>query len=497
MNIFVRGLDSYEGYQTKILNKVFDKIDCKKCVIVARNYDGKDKYGERFVVYNYTEIDYKKHYYDLNELNSIPEYVLNQMHKFEGKIFELEMRESGFPVHTFLECKEMYYEELIIWYNIIIKNEIECMVFHNAPHELHDYVIYCLGQIMNIPTIMFMPTFFPGRLEWGSSYPDLGLNVGRKYRELLKEEITENLADDLSELYVKYRNGFEKQKFSEFNENNKKMIIKYEADRQAFIKGRVAWKRRIDLVYIYLKKRNKASGLGLIREILWDIELTKRSRKYCKKSIMVNRYDKYDTSFNLKEKYIYLALQKVPESNLMPKIEAFYEQRFSVFVLAKAAEKYGLMLYIKEHFVQDVREREFYDFIKAFSNVKLIGPEESNLELIKNSLAVATASGSCIFEAMFNNLPSITFGDGYWIGAPGCYRVHDEESCCAALEKILNKEYIITDSNIKIYLKAVEEETVKMNIYQMSKYGSKLTDDECIESISDFLIKRLKEINIC
>ena len=65
------------------------------------------------------------------------------------------------------------------------------------------------------------------------------------------------------------------------------------------------------------------------------------------------------------------------------------------------------------------------------------------------------------------------------------------------MEKILNKEYIITDSNIKIYLKAVEEETVKMNIYQMSKYGSKLTDDECIESISDFLIKRLKEINIC
>lgn len=495
MNIFVRGLDSYEGYQTQILNKVFEKIDCKKCVIVTRNYDGKDQYGENYVVYSYMEIDYKKHYYDLNTMSSIPEDILLKMQKYEGKIFELEMRESGFPVHTFLECKEMYYEELIFWYNVIIKNKIEYMIFHNAPHELHDFVIYCLGQVMNIPTILFMPTFFPGRLEWGNSYPNLGLNVGKKYKRLLQEGITVNLETDLNDLYETYRNGLKKQQFSEFNENNKEMIKKYEADRLAFVKGKAVRDRRNVLLYKVIKEREKTKRFHLLQELLWDIELTKRSKKYLKKAILVNKYNKYDAPPRLEEKgkYIYFALQKVPESNLMPKIEAFYEQRFSIFVLAKSAEKYGITLYVKEHWIQDAREKEFYDFIKSFSNVRLIGMDESNLELIKNSLAVATASGSCIFEAMFNGLPSITFGDGYWIEAPGCYRVHDEDSCCNALEHILRKEYEITDYNIKTYLKAVEEETVKMNIYQKSKYGSKLTDDECVESISKFLINQLED----
>ncbi len=496
MNIFVRGLDSYEGYQTKILNKVFEKIHCKKCVIITRNYDGKDRYDERFVIYNYMEIDYKKHYYDLNTMYAIPEEILMKMQKYEGKLFELEMRESGFPVHTFLECKEMYYEELVFWYKVIIDNKIECMIFHNAPHELHDFVIYCLGQAMNIPSILFMPTFFPGRLEWGTSYPDLGLNVGKRYERLLKEEGRGELPEDLNDIYERYRNGFSKQQFTEFNASNKKMIQKFEADRLVFIKGKTVGLRRLILLYRIIKESSKIKRKRLIQQVLWDIELTKRSKRYLKRAILVKKYKNYDEPLVLseKKKYIYFALQKVPESNLMPKIEAFYEQRFSIFILAKAAEKHGLMLYVKEHWVQDAREKEFYDFIKSFSNVRLIGPDESNLDLIKNSLAVATASGSCIFEAMFNNLPSITFGDGYWIGAPGCYRVHDENSCCIALEKILKREYVINDLNIKTYLHAIDGETVKMNIYQKSKYGSKLTDEECIDSISRFLIERLKEI---
>lgn len=498
MNILIRGVDSFNKYQTRILSRVFKEIDCEKCVIIARNHDKRDKYDKRYVVYNMHDVNYKKHDYNLDELCAIPESVLLGMQKYESKIYECVMRECGLPVYRYTECKQMYFEDLIFWYSVIVKNKIDYMIFHNAPHMLHDYVIYCLGQAMGIETLLFMPTFFPGRLEWGTDYSKMGTQVESIYKRLMLERANVDLPKDLKDIYIKYRNGFEKKEFTIANRKNKELWKKATNDKLAFVKKENIQNRRTAILEGIKREKDIKRKKKKVDELQYDIDLTNRCKKYLKRDVInVTTYSKFDklSSISKSEKYIYFALQHVPESNLMPKIDAFYEQKFSIFVLAQAAKRYGMKVYVKEHYVQKVRNKDLYEFIKGLSNVRLFGPEESNLELIKNSVAVSTASGSCIFEAMFNNMASLTFGDGYWIGAPGCFRVHNEKSCCEAIEKILKKEFEINDYNIKIYLRAIAESTITMNIYQKNKCGSKFNDEESIENVSEFIIKKLSEFD--
>ena len=111
MNVLIRGVDSYNRYQSKILEKIWEKIDCNKCVIISRNHDGKDKYSKE----KYVDIPVmnclKKPEISGNEL-AIPESVLLGMKPFESRIYETMIRDYLRPIYSFEECKERYFNEL-------------------------------------------------------------------------------------------------------------------------------------------------------------------------------------------------------------------------------------------------------------------------------------------------------------------------------------------------------------------------------------------------
>ena len=162
MNILIRGVDSIGGYQTKILNRIWERIPCDRCVIISRCRDRRDKFPKN----KYIDIPYKEagnwHSDSMEDLDAVPEWILTGMQKYEGRIYETMIRECLLPVFTFEECKARYLNELFYWYHIITKHKIDYMIFHNAPHFMHDYVIYCLGTVLKIPTLLFMPSFFSG-----------------------------------------------------------------------------------------------------------------------------------------------------------------------------------------------------------------------------------------------------------------------------------------------------------------------------------------------
>lgn len=496
MNILVRGVDSLRGYQTQILNNIWEKIQCDKCIIISRNNDNHDKYPES----KYVDIPCIEATHgcknEMQHLDSVPEDVLLGMQRYEGRIYETMIRECLMPVFTFEECKSRYYSELLYWYHIIKKHDIDYMIFHNAPHFTHDYVIYCLGTVLQIPMLLFMPTFFPGRLEWGTRYENLGLSVGDRYKTLVKENEDVHLPEDLEDIYNKYRRGFDKEELGKVIKKNKDMFENLKHYR-TYTNRNVAWDRRMAIIGKMIRSNSLEEKKIFVKEYLRDIDLTKRCKKYLKSTVNVFEWRGYEhlSDKALKQKYIYFGLQANPESGLMPKLDVFYEQKHMILILAKAAEKCGLKLYIKEHWVQPVREKELYEFIRQFKNVHLFGPNESNIQLMKNSFAVATGTGSSIMEGMFNNIPALTFGDGFWNGAPGVYRIHSQEDCIKAINEIKEKKFEITDNMIRCYLQAVAEETVPMNLFQNIKLGSPFSDDESIKNISEFIIKWIENEN--
>ena len=90
-------------------------------------------------------------------------------------------------------------------------------------------------------------------------------------------------------------------------------------------------------------------------------------------------------------------------------------------------------------------------------------------------------------EGMFNNIPALAFGDGYWSGAPGVYRISDEKSCINAINDIKENKCDITEKKIRYYLQAIAQETVPMNLYQKMRFGSSFSDEESINNISEFI----------
>lgn len=493
MNVLIRGVDSYNRYQSKILEKIWEKIDCNKCVIISRNHDGKDKYSKE----KYVDIPVmnclKKPEISGNEL-AIPESVLLGMKPFESRIYETMIRDYLLPIYSFEECKERYFNELLYWYKIIVENKIDYMIFHNAPHFTHDYIIYCLGKNMNIPTLLFQPTFFPGRLEWGEEYDLLGYSIKEKKDEILKNKNLISLSDDLQKIYDKYIGGFNRSDFVKTNNSYKSIYKKAKIDID-YIKKDVILCRREEILEDFFMRKSISGKKECINRYVNDVKKTNKCKKYIENNIIIEKYKGFEklTEKKIKQKYVYYGLQCSPESNLMPKLPAFYEQKHMILTLAKAAEKLGLQLYIKEHWNQPLREKELYQFISKYKNIHLFGPQESNIALLKNSVAIATGSGSCLMEGMFNNIPAITFGDGYWNGAPGIFRVHNEGDCIQVLKRALNNEIQISKMQIIAYLKAIEEETVCMNLYPNMDFGNPFSEEQCINRTSEFIIQWLKK----
>lgn len=490
MNIFIRGVDSSGEYQTKILNKIWKEIPCEKCVIVSRNIDGKDKYPKsKYVEIKYTDA-LKEHLLNPKEIDSIPEDILCNMKQYETRIYETMIRDCLIPIYFYEECKKKYIQELYYWYHIIKQNNIKLFIFFNIPHYFHDYMIYCLAKSMDCKTLIFYPIFFAGRMQYGTECEHMGIGVGEKYGLLKKNHVEMSLSDDLMEVYNKYRwsfaNGIMKS-------SNRRQKGKQYTNDIVYVDKKHIKERREKFFKDFLYK-NKYSVKEFVNQYIEDIEKTKRCRKYIKNNVVIEKYNRYKklNSRMLKQKYIYFGLQSSPEAAIMPYSAAFYDQKCSIIILAKSAEKAGIKVYIKEHWIQEIREKELYECIEGLDNVYLFGPNEDTTELMKNSIAVSTCSGSCIMEGMFNNKPAITFGDGYWVGAPGVFRVHNEKDCTDALNKIIRNEVEYSDEDIITYLKAVECETIPLKLYPNQEGRFPFTIQESVDDVSDFIINWIK-----
>ena len=111
------------------------------------------------------------------------------------------------------------------------------------------------------------------------------------------------------------------------------------------------------------------------------------------------------------EKFIYFTLHSEPERALL--IPApFYMNQLNVIQNIAKSIPIGYKLYVKEHPTQRIfgwREPSWYEEVLELPNVKLIHPDASNDELLKNCSLVISVGGTIGLEAAFFKKPSIVF----------------------------------------------------------------------------------------
>jgi hypothetical protein len=123
-----------------------------------------------------------------------------------------------------------------------------------------------------------------------------------------------------------------------------------------------------------------------------------------------------------------------------------------------------VLIYVKEnpHQAYFGRDKTFYDRMIQNKNVRLIREDTNQMSLIRNSIAVATLTGTAGYEGQYAGIPFIMFG--YYVSryAPGTICVRNEEECREAVNSILEGRFPKWErKDIRKYLRFIDEVSIK------------------------------------
>ena len=441
--------------------------------------------------------------YDLNKLPALSKDLLEKMLPYESMIIKLSSRRIGFPTVDYEKEKRNYHKHLRFWNHILDEYKINMIFFEEFPHISYTYLIYCLGKIKGIPMLLCNVTSIPGIRVYGTSIEDVGVNIHKYYESVCKNMSIEEccLSETVQEFYNKYTKPIkeikEERKKNQFEKMELKRVTNYNYGSymgvNAFAK---AFRKRIHLIWmtVYQHKgkewyRSHKDEIACIKEDSYKIRFYKKNN-----AMWLKQYNKMAIEPDYSKKYIYFGLQLTPEETTMPRAGVFSEQYTSIQLMARAAEKENVFVYVKEHFVQTFRDKEVYKLLKSIPNVRLIKTSESSFDLMSNSIAVATQTGTCILEGALLGKPALVVSEGcFWKGMPGVFEITNEEQGAQVIHKILSG-YHTEQNEIRKYFYAIQENTLKCYIQkefwkQSDKSEHKESVKRMLGLIDDFIEK--------
>lgn len=501
-NLLLEGVDSIEGYQAELINRILHKTPVCHCVCVTKDHDGKDRYDEtRVTEINYDICEHNRYaeVYDFNDMLPLGKDILEAMLPYESTVMKMLVRNTEQDVYFYDESKRFYLAHLRFWNHIFRKHQITHVVQVCVPHHAHDYVIYALAKIYRCKYVVNVATSI-----WNHWIPCTNLEYPceqllNRY-EALKEEGKEVV---LSEKLEHYYQALHIDKVAlDRNIMNAGMTRKQHIDMQKnkylfYFNAGNRLKRRKHLLkekMLACMKHDKVFSERIHDEAMWNTNLTKRSKLRSKLMVDIHYYDSLATQSVEGERYVVYFLHYQPEASTLPQAGVFVEQELAITLLAHVLKQRGIRLYVKEHFVQPYRSKAFYDGLKRIDNVTLINSNVDSKQLLVKSLAVSSCCGSSTQEAIFNGVPVLLFGFGMFTGAPGTFSCATEQDIVNAMDRIQNGMEI-SQEDVRYYLKAFDELAVRTNPYVSSKAGADNLFEECgINNLEKEIIDFVREI---
>lgn len=441
MNLFYRSAESRNGSQKKILEALRKNNFFQHCVLVDFSH-GIDRYENSCYTILPSGLCYLNYYEQLCDVAVIPEpdiELLSEMEKYKPTFMHIAgLRPYGMYTEDYFSIDLRYFTALRFWNYILDKHEISMAFFACIPHWEWEYMVYALCKCKAIPTLLFYGTHIPNVSCVGTSIDGIGLGTARVMRENAKLQGQMDLSGSLLNQYI---DDFLKKASGNHSKNSLRGKKKQHND---FYKS---W------------KKDKNSKWNLCRRILRDIKFGKDVMGSLKAAKLVNiaRRDAKGILFynsiackGVKdEPFVYFALQLTPEATILPWGGIFQNQLISIHMLAEMGRKYGFKVYVKEHFVQPCRPQAFYKQLQKIPEVVLIGAYVDSYELILNSIANATQTGTVISESVIKGKPVISFVESFWSGADNVY--------------VIKSKGDLDDAFVSIFQRNIEKEEAKIN----------------------------------
>ena len=231
-----------------------------------------------------------------------------------------------------------------------------------------------------------------------------------------------------------------------------------------------------------------------LREIIGKIK--SKVENYFYNKLITKKFTENDR----KDKYFLYLLHVEPELSTYAMGGYNYDQSFIIKKIIKSLPK-GYKLLVKEHGSQVLSAySKPYSFYKELSNdfnVKFIETRESSLDLIKNSQAVFTVSGTAGLEGIAFNKAVFLFGKAMYQNHPNVYLLENIEKLKDYINDFIKNFIGQSDLEIDRYLSIFKETMFDGNIYPTD--ASTITKEEnniLMEKSFDKILKLASEDKI-
>ncbi|MBT5400073.1 hypothetical protein HOL24_05980 [bacterium] len=324
-----------------------------------------------------------------------------------------------------------YYHALSYWLNIFKNKKIDYVIASNIYHGELEEMVVSIAKYFNVQVLMIeifssmnIHYRFYGVLNWNAKeYISL-----RDYRGSLSE-ISQN------DIFFKDRNKIEK------NNDKYKTIIHKTINT---LGGSV-------LTFLILKMLGKYNVLFLGSKIPFRVYL---SGYFHVKSI-IKYYHKNSTKKIKNEKYLYYSLHFDPEA--VTQARACISSQLTLVKMLSDSVPDDIFIYVKEHpdytmlnsnelsfhltNIKNFRSKVYYDEMLKMKNVRLININESSEDLVRDSLAVCSITGSVVLENISKYKKPILMFDSK-LSPMGMikdiFKIRSTDDCKNALKQICN-----------------------------------------------------------
>lgn len=390
---------------------------------------------------------------DWNKIAPLDESIIQSMRECEAVVLEMLSRLEEHRYLRYEDRKRLYLTHLRYWNDRLDKKNIDTYLPIGMPHEMPDYVIYCLCRAKGIRILHFLSDAIKDTLFLMDDLERFSVQLKERY-EALRGSRYSVLSDKFERYYLDQVSDPDPKPWGllqHFPTPRRRWWIM----TQGILKNdpiRFLWQ-----MLCFVGRRFTLSYWG---------DVIEQSRKYSRTKEAILFYKQHTDKPDLSKRYIYIPLHLQPECSTCPLGGAFVDQQLMVNLIAAYVPD-DVFLYVKEHpnqFVQypDGRCRDiaFYRELLRGKNVRFIPSNTNTFQLTEHALAVATVTGTAGFEALFRGKPVLMFGHRPYQYAPGVLRIRTRKDCEAAMQSILQGSAGPSLEDVRRFLKAMEEKSI-------------------------------------
>lgn len=314
--------------------------------------------------------------------------------------------------------REAYFNNLVIWaLKKINTDKPDLLIVAEAPHSHAQYLIYEICRYMKIPCFKFnnwmlVPCLSLESFETGKIIkPKKTISkIDLKFDQIIKNFVSDLLdkGDDYELSYIKNQRinqNFFRRIFNYFIYGYKNDFNDFKHNFANILKSRHSHINPYRLGY-----------------------LTRKKMIYKRKLNLVNHFKKNISIIDFNERYVYFGLHYEHERTTNPDGNEFHDQLTAIIKLRSVLDP-KIKIYVKEHPSQFMLEKGhlgrspiFYNNLKNIKGVRIVDTKIHTLKLIKNSVFVATITGSLALEAAILGKKSLIFADTWYSGCPNVFK---------------------------------------------------------------------------